>query len=161
MNWEKIYDIQAVHILLCRSDISTNKSVNEIPQRNLSTTINHVNNKRVWGVTIGSELVASFTLSNTPSFEISSNLGFPVSNNPVYLSRLCVDSRIVNEEPFLGLQAIKKAIEIAREENCDFIRCEVNPKIRKVLDTFLNFGFDMTSFRDGDNKRYLYRNLYD
>ncbi|MFI1196316.1 GNAT family N-acetyltransferase [Micromonospora sp. NPDC020750] len=134
--WAVATDSSEAHALLCASDGHQAARYGMVaPVRNLDTTERRVRAGSVHLLRHGTEAAASFTLSQEPPHGLDLSV-YPPATSPVYLQRLAVAPAY--EGSIVGVRCLRRAVELAREQGADVLRCEANPDLlatRRMLDT--------------------------
>jgi len=138
--WEIAEDPGEVHQFLCRSDAYHATAQAPAPRRLQETSELHVRNRSTHLLRQGGTPVAMFTLTQEPRFVIEA-IAFLPAQKPIYLSRLAVGSACFMGGSMVGAQALRRAMEVARESGADAIRSEANPDLARSYALLEMFGF--------------------
>lgn len=139
--WELANDAAEVHELLCTCDRYQGMSYNSpVPSRRLETTERHVLNLSVHLLRHGKTPAATFTLTENPPFDHDTEI-FPNALNPLYLQRLAVHPDLLREGVLVGLQCVRRAMDVAKSRSADALRCEVNPELSATSALLRQLGF--------------------
>ncbi|GAA3728715.1 hypothetical protein GCM10022225_07600 [Plantactinospora mayteni] len=139
--WSLADDPDEVHALLLASDRHwAAGSGLPPPRRDRQATEVAVREGRVHVVREATETVAMFTLAWQPPYPLTPT-GFPDRRRPAYLRRLAVRPDRLAAGSLVGVQCVKRAIEVATAAGGDALRSEANPDLVAVLRLLLALGF--------------------
>jgi ribosomal protein S18 acetylase RimI-like enzyme len=137
--WHTARDAQTVHALVEESDrAAALRTGTPAPHRRTAATRHLVEQGSVRLGTVDGFPVATVTVGAMPSFDADAGR-LPYSRTPWYMQRLAV--RPGFPDPFLGLRAIRHAIERATAAGADALRAEANPDLSDVLALLTTLGF--------------------
>jgi hypothetical protein len=133
-------DVGQVHELLCASDAYAAARYGlPAPVRNPATSCSLVEQGLVHLLRRGGVAAAMFTLGWNPPFEPPTE--FPPAAKPAYLRRLAVAPAHLAEDPLLGAQTLRRAVEVATALGADALRAETNPDLSGIVALMTTFGF--------------------
>jgi hypothetical protein len=138
--WSIASNVEQVHQLLCASDTyAAAKHHMPVPKRNPETSRRLVEDGSVHLLIRDGAGRAMFTLGWHPPYSLPDE--FPAAGKPAYLQRLAVDPVSIQEDPLLGVQALRRAVEVAAIQGADAIRAETNPGLTGIVALLTAFGF--------------------
>lgn len=140
-SWDAADDVDEVHALLCESDAAQASLEAPAPVRNIETTRRLVAQRSVQVLRRSGRAIAMITLDWEPPFRDDLSR-FPPARKPAYMSRLAARPGVLVEEPMLGGQCVRRAIELARTAGADAVRCEANPDLAAVTAMLGLLGFE-------------------
>jgi hypothetical protein len=139
--WEVADDADAVHALLCASDAkAASDTGTPAPVRGLDSTRSRVGERAVHLLRADGEPAGMFTLTPFPPYDRDLAI-FPAATRPLYLQRLAVDPGWAVRAPVVGLQCVRRAIEVATAAGADALRAEANPDLARVVSLLELCGF--------------------
>lgn len=162
-SWSVADDVEEVHQLLCESDAAQALARAPVPVRRIETTRRLIAERSIQILRREDRAIAMITLAWRSPFPMDL-WRFPPARNPAYMSRLAARPSALAEEPLLGLQCVRRAVELARTGGADAVRCEANPDLARVtamlgLLGFVQCGAPLT---DGGRRRvHLQKSLSD
>lgn len=161
--WAVAVDVDEVHDLLCACDLrQAVESGTPVPARRFETTKRRVESGAVHVLTEDGVAIATFTLTDEAPFPPDPGR-FPEPAKPMYLQRLAVRPDLLASGAVVGVQCVRKAIELASAAGADALRCEANPDLVGTFTLLTTLGFRQQGpvyFSHTDAKRtYLQRDL--
>lgn len=153
--WEISTHSEEVHTLLCACDAYTATDKAPAPVRNIETTWQRVHAGSVHVLRHDNESIAMFTLTWEPPFTGDLTI-FPAALKPAYLGRLAVKPEWLINGSLVGVQCLRKAIELAKNERADAIRSEANPDLTRVRTLLHLFGFQEYGQNAEGGRRRVY-----
>ncbi|MEU6259174.1 hypothetical protein [Streptomyces sp. NPDC047043] len=137
--WQTARDAQTVQSLVEESDrAAALRTGTPAPRRRTAATRHLVKQGSVRLGTVDGVPVATVTVGATPSFDAAVG-GLSYARVAWYMQRLAVRPGIA--DPFLGLHAVRHAIECATAAGADALRAEANPDLSDVLALLTTLGF--------------------
>jgi hypothetical protein len=158
LTWRRADDAEAVHALLLLSDQqAATMSRTPVPRRSRETTAHLVATGATYVGRDGDEVLATFSVSATPTFDPDEH-GLPAVTGAWYERRLAVHPAAPS---LVGLQAVRTAIEVARDGGAEVLRAEANPDLSGVLRLLTMSGYVvLATDPDGPTRRaFLQRDL--
>jgi hypothetical protein len=163
--WEQGSDVEAIHSLLLASDAQMAAEYGlPVPTRRIATTERCVEEGAVHVLRSETGIVAMFTLTWNPPFGQDLVDLFPPQDRPAYLQRLARAASAAAQDPLLGAQCLRRAIERANIAGADALRCEANPDLLRTRTLYELFGFRRYGPVQGANglrRIYLEKSLRD
>ncbi|MCJ9750405.1 hypothetical protein MOV61_06685 [Neorhizobium sp. BETTINA12A] len=156
--WEIAQDPNEVHELLRVSDLAQATNAAPAPQRNEERTHFLVKTGCVRLLRKGADAIAMYALTETPPFVLN-DAPFQFASHPLYLQRLAIEpdcARTLGSVP--GINALRHAIEVARDGRADALRSEANPHLTRTLSLLISMGFEVqnpNAVLPSDNRVYL------
>jgi hypothetical protein len=138
--WELARDVDEVHDLLLSCDAHQAAATGTaVPDRNRSTTRHRVERGQVQLLRRDGRAIASVTVSDDPPFTPPPFLA-PVPGCR-YISRLSVSPAELDGGGLVGLQCLRRAIEVARDSGGRVLRAEANPDLESTWRLLALAGF--------------------
>jgi hypothetical protein len=150
--WEVATDVDEIHALVCASDAHTATPAAPAPTRSLEATAWRVRAGAVQVLRYGRDAVATFTLTWSPPLEEAAAT-FPQATRPAYLGRLAVRPEWLDNGSLVGVQCLRRSIELATGGGADVLRCEANPDLTRVRTLLDLFGFREYGRAESDSGR--------
>lgn len=148
LRWEVARDPGEVHALLETSDRAQATAAMPAPRRNRSATEALVGSGGVHLLRCAGRPVAMVTVSERAPFDPSC-AAFQPARRPLYMQRLAVDPDVTTGTVIPpGLLAARHAVATARERGADWLRCEANPTITRVVEMLRAVGFSVVPSRE-------------
>lgn len=140
-SWEIARDPNEVHNLLGESDAyAAGESGTPAPVRNHKSTEAHVRTGAVHLLREDGRPAGTFTLSPRPAGGHDVSV-YPPARRPLYLQRLAVGAAWRERFSLVGVQCLRRAIEIATQAGTDVLRAEANPDLDRVRTLLDLLGF--------------------
>ncbi|MFJ8493731.1 hypothetical protein ACIRBZ_36125 [Streptomyces sp. NPDC094038] len=137
--WQTARDAQTVQALVEESDrAAALRTGTPAPRRRTAATQHLVEQGSVRLGTLDGVPVATVTVGATPSFDAAAGPP-PSARVPWYMQRLAVQPGVPDR--FLGLHAVRHAVEWATAAGADALRAEANPDLPDVLALLTTLGF--------------------
>ncbi|MFC4585730.1 galactose mutarotase [Sphaerisporangium corydalis] len=156
--WEVGTDPRELHDLLVACDAyQAERTGTPVPARVIETTESRVRSGAVHLLRRGTEAVAMFTLTDRPPFD-PAGLDLPEGGRLMYLSRLAVKPELLEQGSLVGVQCVRKAIELARGLGADALHAEANPDLTGTRALLAHLGFEQHGpvHSDGTGRRYVH-----
>ena len=154
--WETSANPDEVHALLCACDSYTATPGTQAPLRNIETTKRHVSVGAVHVLRFRNEAVAMFTLTWEAPFSEDPPV-FPPARKPLYISRLAVKPEWLAKGSLVGVQCLRRAVELAESLGADVLRSEANPDLTRVRTLLQFLGFvEHAQKESADGRRSVY-----
>jgi hypothetical protein len=121
--WKLGTDPAEVHELLCSCDrFQAERYQSPVPQRSFAATEQRVREGSVHVLYAGDRPAGMFTLT----WEASDQ---PDTPRAARLGRLAVDPRQLADGGLIGVQCVRRAVDVAREIGAEVLRSEANPDL--------------------------------
>lgn len=138
--WQQASDPDIVHAFLEASDRAVAGEDAQVPTRSRDSSQRAVEHGWVWLLIAEGRPVAMITVS--PEWTGGNVLyHFPDTPKPLYMRRLAVTPGLQGSGSLLSLRAIRKAVEVAREQDATALRCETNPAGEQAVRVLESAGF--------------------
>ena len=138
--WEVARDIDEVHDLLLSCDAHQAAATRTaVPARNRGTTPRRVERGQVQLLRCDGRAIASVTVSDDPPFTLPPFLA--PAPGCRYISRLSVSPAELNSGGLVGLQCLRRAVEVARESGGLVLLSEANPDMESTWRLLALVGF--------------------
>jgi hypothetical protein len=134
-------DPDEVHALLCASDlVAATATGTPVPVRDMAVTRQRLGEGAVHVLRHGPVAVATFTLTATPPHGVAAD-AFSPARSPAYLQRLAILPGRPEESWLVGVQAVRRAVEVARAGGADVLCSQANPDLTQVREMLRMLGF--------------------
>ncbi|MEO3890694.1 hypothetical protein [Nonomuraea sp. B5E05] len=151
--WHVARDPRRVHALLRDCDAhQAARWGSPVPVRRIARTEQLVAEGAVHLLLAGDQIAGSFTLT-WPRPGAGTGGGYPPARHPGHLSRLCVEPGLIDAGRLVGVQCVRKAIELAVTAGADALRAEANPDLADTLALLRGLGFKQHGQVESDGPR--------
>ena len=140
-SWEIAGDAEEVHALLLRCDAyQATATSTPVPARNRATTQRRVESGQVHLLRHDGRAVGAVTVSADPPFELPAFMA--ATPTARYVSRLSVDPKELARGSLVGVQCLRRAVEVAARDRAEVLRSQANPDLRSTWQLLSLLGFE-------------------